>query len=67
MSVDGTLATVLVFVVGTGDERLLMRGISGDDGTENKDVGESAGGRASFTRLLLTGPSRWLNSTPLRP
>lgn len=67
MAVDGTWAAELVFMVGTDDKRLSMRGISGDDGTENKDVGESARGRASFTRLLLTGPSRWVNSAPLRP
>ena len=53
MEVDGTLAVVRVFVVGTGDERLSMRGTSGDDGTENRDVGESARGRVSFTRQLF--------------
>ena len=67
MAVDGTLAAVLVFVVGTGDERLSMRGTSGDDGAENKDVGESARGRVSFTRLLLTVSFRMVNSAPLHP
>ena len=67
MAEDGTLAAVLVFVADTGIERLLMRGISGDDGAENKDVGESARGRMSFTSLLLIGPSRRVNSAPLRP
>lgn len=67
MVADGTLAAVLVIVVGTGDGRLLMRGISGDDGAENKDVGESARGRVTFTRLLLTGSSGRVNSAPLRP
>ena len=67
VAVDGTLAAVLVFVVSTGNGRLLMRGISGDDGAENNDVGESTRGRVSFTRLLLTGPSKRVNSAPLRP
>ena len=53
MEVDGTLVVVLVIVVVTGDDRLSMRGTSGDDGAENKDVGESARGRVSFTRLLF--------------
>ena len=46
-------------MVGTGDEKISMRGTSADDGAENKDVGESARGRVSFTRLLLTVLSRW--------
>ena len=65
IAVDDALAAVLIFC--TGDERLLMRGISGDDGAENKDVGESARGRVSFTRLLFTGHSRRMYSAPLRP
>jgi hypothetical protein len=75
MAEDGTLAAV----VGTGDERLLTRGTSGDDerlkmgGTsvddcaENKDVGESSRGRMSFNKLLLSGRSRRVNIAPLRP
>lgn len=65
ISVDGTLAAVLAFVVGTTDGRLLIRGISGDDGAENKDVREFAREGASFTRLLLTGLSWRVNIAPL--
>lgn len=64
---DGTLAAVLVVVVSTGDETLSIRGISGDDRAENKDVGESARGRVSFTKLLLTVFFKIVKSAPLRP
>lgn len=66
---DGRLAAILVSAVGTSGEVLLIRGTSGEDGAENKDVWEAAGEKMPYTRLLSSGPSTWVNSNsaPLLP
>jgi len=49
---DGTSAAILLFVSGT-NETVLIRGTSGEDGSENKDVWEAARGRMPFYQLVI--------------
>ena len=64
---DGMSAATLVLAVGTADMTVLLRGTSGEDGTENKDVWEAAGEKMVFTRSLLSGTPSRVNSVPLLP